>query len=106
VFLLTTHNYLGRSTSRGILSLWTHHLKSTPYIPNYQSEYYNGPAAKLGSGIEAYEAYELARDTGHRIVGGTCPTVGVVGGYPQGGSHSMLSSQYGMGSNNVLEWGS
>lgn len=37
-------------------------------------------------------------------MGGTCPTVGIVGGYTQGGGHSILSSSYGVAADNVLEW--
>ncbi len=37
-------------------------------------------------------------------MGGTCPTVGLAGGYTQGGGHSALSSLYGLSADNVLEW--
>ncbi len=84
--------------------MWTHNLKSSQYIPRYKSPYYNGPAIKIGAGTQGYEAYAAANITGHRIVGGTCPTVGIAGGYSQGGGHSMLSSMYGLGADNVLEW--
>ncbi|KAI0886568.1 FAD-binding domain-containing protein [Annulohypoxylon maeteangense] len=100
----TGHDYLGKSTGKGALSLWTHNLKSTKYIPNYKSSYYTGPAMKLGAGVEGFEAYAAANATGHRIVGGSCPTVGITGGYSQGGGHSLLSSLHGMGADNVLEW--
>ncbi|KAF7176450.1 hypothetical protein CNMCM7691_002768 [Aspergillus felis] len=100
----TGHDYLGKSTGKGSLSLWTHNLKNREYIPTYRASYYQGPAAKLGAGIEGFEAYALANSTGHRIVGGTCPTVGIVGGYTQGGGHSILSSSYGVSADNVLEW--
>nr|UYO77191.1 FAD-dependent isoamyl alcohol dehydrogenase [Trichoderma balearicum] len=100
----TGHDYLGKSTGRGSLSLWTHNLKSTKYIPSYRASYYRGPAVKLGSGVQGWEAYLLANSTGHRMVGGSCPTVGIAGGYSQGGGHSILSSSYGLGSDNVLEW--
>ena len=95
---------MGKSTGKGGLSLWTHNLKSTKYIPNYQSSYYQGPAMKLGAGIEGFEAYTAAHAVGHSIVGGSCPTVGISGGWAQGGGHSLLSSSYGMGADNVLEW--
>ena len=38
------------------------------------------------------------------MLGGTCPTVGIAGGYTQGGGHSALSSLYGLSADNVLEW--
>ncbi|KAH6603962.1 fad-dependent isoamyl alcohol oxidase [Trichoderma cornu-damae] len=100
----TGHDYLGKSTGKGGLTLWTHNLKSTKFIPNYNAPYYKGPAIKLGAGIEGFEAYAAANVTGHRIVGGSCPTVGIAGGYSQGGGHSTLASSYGLGADNVLEW--
>ncbi|KAK8029895.1 FAD-dependent isoamyl alcohol oxidase [Apiospora rasikravindrae] len=100
----TGHDYLGKSTGKGGLSLWTHNLKSTKYIPKYSKPYYKGPAIKLGAGVEGFEAYAAANAAGHSIVGGSCPTVGISGGYSQGGGHSMLSSKYGLGADNVLEW--
>ncbi|KAJ5817288.1 FAD-binding domain-containing protein [Penicillium robsamsonii] len=100
----TGHDYLGRSTGKGGLSLWTHNLKSTEFIPKYESSHYSGPAMKLGAGVQGFEAYAAADAVGHRIVGGACPTVGIAGGYSQGGGHSLLSSSHGMASDNVLEW--
>lgn len=38
------------------------------------------------------------------MVGGTCPPVGLAGGYTQGRGHSMLSTAYGLGADQVLEW--
>lgn len=38
------------------------------------------------------------------ILGGECPTVGVAGGYLQGGGHSILSTQYGMAADNLLQY--
>ena len=37
-------------------------------------------------------------------MGGECPTVGIAGGYSQGGGHSLLSSIYGLGADQILEW--
>lgn len=52
----------------------------------------------------AVEAYEAADSEGYRVVGGSCPTVGITGGYSQGGGHSALSSLYGLSADNILEW--
>jgi hypothetical protein len=41
---------------------------------------------------------------GYRVVGGECGTVGMAGGYSQGGGHSVLMSENGLGSDQVLEW--
>ena len=97
------YSYLGRSTGKAALSLWTHNLKSIEFL-NYTSTLYTGPAIKMGAGVQAFEAYEAANGQGLRIVGGECPTVGLAGGYTQGGGHSALSSVYGLGADQTLEW--
>ncbi|EKD12923.1 FAD binding domain protein [Drepanopeziza brunnea f. sp. 'multigermtubi' MB_m1] len=100
----TGHDYLGKSTGKGGLALWMHNLKSIEIIDSYKSRNYEGPAAKLGAGVIAADAYLAVHQRGYRVVGGSCPTVGLAGGYSQGGGHSSLSGQYGLGADNVLEW--
>ncbi|KAI9048465.1 hypothetical protein LZ554_007300 [Drepanopeziza brunnea f. sp. 'monogermtubi'] len=100
----TGHDYLGKSTGKGGLALWMHNLKSVEIIDSYKSRSYKGPAVKLGAGVIAADAYLAVHQRGYRIVGGSCPTVGLAGGYSQGGGHSSLSGQYGLGADNVLEW--
>ncbi|KAI0023471.1 isoamyl alcohol oxidase [Xylariomycetidae sp. FL0641] len=100
----TGHDYLGKSTGQWALSLWTHHMKQTEYIPSYNGSGYAGPAMKLGAGVQVQEAYEAAHAHGALAVGGDCASVGVVGGYLQGGGHSALSSLYGMAADHVLAW--
>ena len=81
-----------------------HNLKSTEIITRYQSNFYSGTALKIGAGVIGAEAYEAAQAAGLRVVGGSCPSVGLAGGFSQGGGHSILSSQYGLGADQVLEW--
>jgi len=47
---------------------------------------------------------EAVGRAGYRVVGGECGTVGITGGFMQGGGHSILNSAYGMAADNVLEW--
>lgn len=94
---------MGRSTGKGGLGIWTHYLKSISVF-NYESAYYTGSAMTMGAGVQGWEAYEAADAEKVRVVGGTCPTVGLAGGYTQGGGHSMLSTAYGLGADQVLEW--
>ncbi|KAK1997957.1 FAD-binding domain-containing protein [Colletotrichum falcatum] len=101
----TGHDQNGKGTGKGALSLWTHNLKDKTFIPAYKSKHYTGPAVKLGAGVQGGEAAAFAHENGgHRVVVGSCPTVGVVGGYTQGGGHSALSGVYGLAADNVLEW--
>jgi hypothetical protein len=100
----TGHDYLGRSTGAGALAVWTHHLKGITHIPAYKSAGYSGAAFKFGAGVQGFEAMTAARDKGLVVVGGECPTVGIAGGYTQGGGHSALSTSFGLAADNVLEW--
>ncbi|KAI0437787.1 isoamyl alcohol oxidase [Xylaria telfairii] len=100
----TGHDYLGKSTGKWALSVWTHHMKNSKYLSNYNSTRYAGPAMKLGAGMQVEEAYRAAYAYKSLVIGGDCATVGVAGGYLQGGGHSALSSLYGMGADQVLEW--
>lgn len=58
----------------------------------------------MGAGIQGYEAIEAAQAQGLVAVGGECPTVGLAGGYTQGGGHSALSTSFGLGADQTLEW--
>ncbi|KAL5041239.1 hypothetical protein BDW71DRAFT_192209 [Aspergillus fruticulosus] len=60
------------------------------------------PAYKLGSGVMGYEVLEATHSSGHVLVGGECPTVGLAGGYTQGGGHSALSTNFGLGADQTL----
>ncbi|OCL04327.1 putative FAD-dependent isoamyl alcohol oxidase [Glonium stellatum] len=100
----TGHDYMGKSTGKGALSLWTHNLKTADIMSNYTSTSYRGPSLKLGAGVIGGEAYEIASSRGYRVVGGTCASVGIAGGYTSGGGHSLLNGKYGMAADNVLEW--
>ncbi|KAJ5355018.1 FAD linked oxidase N-terminal [Penicillium cataractarum] len=99
----TGHDYNGRSTGAGALAIWTHHLKDLE-ISDYKDSHYQGKAITMGAGIQGFEAYELADASGLQVVGGECPTVGLAGGYSQGGGHSALASRYGLGADQVLKW--
>ncbi|KAH7134114.1 isoamyl alcohol oxidase [Dactylonectria macrodidyma] len=100
----TGHDYLGRSTGAGSLAVWTHHLKDIKFIDNYSDSSYKGSAVKLGAGVQGFEIMEAARDKGLVVVGGECPTVGIAGGYTQGGGHSAISTSFGLSADNVLNW--
>ncbi|KAJ6035994.1 FAD binding domain protein [Penicillium herquei] len=100
----TGHDCMGKSTGRGGLGLWMHNLNSIDVLSNYSSPYYHGPALKLGAGVVTSAAYEAASRNGLRVVEGDCPSVGIAGGFTQGGGHSILSSQYGLGADQVVEW--
>lgn len=99
----TGHDYLGRSTGAGALSVWVHHLNSTEIL-DWEDTYYKGKALKLGAGVLGYEALAVAHVAGLVVLTGECPTVGLAGGYTQGGGHSALSSSFGLAADNTLSF--
>ncbi|KAF9262222.1 FAD-binding domain-containing protein [Marasmius fiardii PR-910] len=100
----TGHDYEGRSTGTGAVSVWMHHLQDIEFIPDFQDSSYTGPAFKAHAGVLGFNLAKEANQRGLVVVGGECPTVGFAGGYIQGGGHSALSSAYGMAADHTLEF--
>ncbi|KAL2840646.1 FAD binding domain protein, partial [Aspergillus pseudodeflectus] len=99
----TGHDFNGKASGKGALSIWTHWLKDTKFYSKYKATNgYVGPAIKVGAGVQVWEAYEFAKANGVTVVGGEAVTVGLGGGYTAGGGHSPLSSMYGMAADQVL----
>lgn len=100
----TGHDYNGKSTGAGGLSIWTRDIDDITLVKDYHNSEYDGPAVRLGAGVEVQAAYKFADANNGIIVGGACPTVGIAGGYTQGGGHSPLATKFGLASDQVLEW--
>ncbi|KAF4974843.1 hypothetical protein FZEAL_8304 [Fusarium zealandicum] len=99
----TGHDFLGKNTGAGALSIWTRNLKDVKFTKNYRGAgSYKGPAFKLGAGIQVKDLYEAADREGYTAVGGECRDVGVTGGYTPGGGHSPISPIAGLGADQVL----
>ncbi|KAF5374368.1 hypothetical protein D9758_004525 [Tetrapyrgos nigripes] len=105
----TGHDLLGRSAAKGAFMIWTHHLKNitanSAFVPEGapESETYN--ALTLQSGVQWFEAYNAAQENGRSIIGGLSVggSVGAAGGWIQGGGHSTLSPQHGLGVDNTIQ---
>ncbi|KAI0410955.1 FAD binding domain-containing protein [Xylaria grammica] len=104
----TGHDLLGKSGGAGSLSIWMHSFQNINFTRQYSGantyQDYHGPAARIEPGLVTYQIYEAAQQAGLRVLGGTCNTVAIGGGYTPGGGHSLLSSKYGLAADNVLEW--
>jgi FAD/FMN-containing dehydrogenase len=102
----TGHSFQGRSTAYGSLSIYTFHYKGIRFHENFQPE--NCPsqdghmAASLGAGETVDAVYAALAKHNAVAVAGSARTVGVVGWF-SGGGHGPLSSDYGMGADNVLQ---
>ncbi|KAH6912974.1 FAD binding domain-containing protein [Coprinopsis sp. MPI-PUGE-AT-0042] len=128
----TGHDYKGRSSAPGALSLWMHKLKGVSnflshlpcsYHPHHHSHDAQisfdqqfqpegcqkgttnpQPAVTLEAGVQWGEAYAFAERNNITIVGGADGTVGAVGGWLQGGGHGPLSNTMGMGVDRVVQF--
>ncbi|KAL8729515.1 MAG: hypothetical protein Q9166_004687 [cf. Caloplaca sp. 2 TL-2023] len=118
--MVTHQSYNGKSTGAGSLGIWTHHLKDIDFF-DYSDDHYAGKAYRIGAGVQGIEAYQAGNKVGLTVTSGECPTVGVAGGYTQGGGHSAsvdlsnhseildshsrrLASKYGLAADQVLAW--
>ncbi|EMR84903.1 putative fad binding domain protein [Botrytis cinerea BcDW1] len=101
----TAHDYHGKSTGAGGLAIWTHNIK-TIVISDYDNESvdYCGKAIKIGAGVQASELLEAAHEAGYLAAVGYAGSIGITGGYAQGGGTGPLASVIGLGSDQVLEW--
>ncbi|KAH7109428.1 FAD binding domain-containing protein [Dendryphion nanum] len=99
----TGHDFLGRSTGAGALAIWTQGLKNITFT-QWSDKYYSGPAVTVGAGVLGYEILEAAHAKGLTVVSGECATVGLAGGFTQGGGHSALSTSFGLGSDQTLSF--
>jgi FAD/FMN-containing dehydrogenase len=68
----TGHDFSGKSVGAGSLSIWTTHLKDIEFIPQYSApgSNWNGPAFRVGSGVQAHEIYRAANERNVIVVGG------------------------------------
>lgn len=97
----TGHDFNGRSTGAGALSIWMHSWKGVQFYENYSGASYSGPAMKVGAGLETKEFYAAAEKYGVTGVGGQCTSVAGGGGFMAGGGHGPMTSSLGLGADQV-----
>lgn len=83
----TGHEYLGRGTYPDTLMLWTHHLTSLSYDQASST-------VTVGAGVTADMAYRFAASKGKDITLGAYGSVGIGGGFAQGGGHGRKFSTF------------
>ncbi|EOO01312.1 putative isoamyl alcohol protein [Phaeoacremonium minimum UCRPA7] len=66
--------------------------------------FYTGSTVKVEAGVLGFEVLEAAHARDLVVLTGACPTVGVAGGYTQGGGHSALSTTFGLAADQTLEF--
>ncbi|KAI0044755.1 FAD-binding domain-containing protein [Auriscalpium vulgare] len=97
------HDYLGWSTAKGSLLLWTQYLKNINFTDSFVvGGVDQGSAVTVGSGAGLQAICAAMKAVGKIVVGGSAATVAAAGGYIQGAGHSVLSPIYGLAADNVL----
>ncbi|PYH88396.1 FAD-binding domain-containing protein [Aspergillus ellipticus CBS 707.79] len=106
----TGHDIVGRSQGYGALMIWIKYIKTgvtyhETYTPSDGCQLnWTGSAFTVGGGYVWEDLYTAAASHDRIVVGGGDPTVGVIGGYLQGGGHSPSSHLFGLGTDQVLEY--
>jgi FAD/FMN-containing dehydrogenase len=104
----TGHDYLGRSSAPDSLLVWTHNLRrvglNDAFVPDGCPPN-TTPQAVLNAeaGTRWLEAYQAAAAGGRYVQGGGCNSVGVAGGFLQGGGFGTWSNKYGIAAAALLE---
>lgn len=108
------HDYLGRASRRNALMIWTHFMNDTSFLNTDGKWFPSGCTAqkyretdllvKVSAGVILQDLYKAVSQKGRLVVGGAATTVGITGGYIQGGGHSALSPTKGMGSDHAVEF--
>lgn len=104
----TGHDYLGRSTGRGALSIWTHKMQNISFSNNFLPEGCGGTGVgttvTIDAGVQLAQLYYAVGQMNQSVVVGMAFTVGAAGGYIQGGGHSPMANYAGMSTDNVIEY--
>lgn len=105
----TGHDYLGRNCAPDSLLIWTHGMRAVAFHEAFRVA--GAPASDPGvaavsaeAGARWIDAYKVASANDRYVQGGGCTTVGVAGGFIQGGGYGSLSKRFGTGAGSVLEY--
>ena len=104
----TGHDYLGRSSAPQSFLLWTHRMRRISvhdaFVPaGCPAATPPSPAITVEAGTRWLEAYQAAGKHGRYVSGGGCMSVGVAGGFLQGGGFGPWSNAYGISAAGLLE---
>lgn len=105
----TGHDYLGRSNAPNSLLIWTHNMRKVTFDSHFIPQgcpISQEPTKTMTAeaGANWLEAYDLVTTThGRYVQGGGCTTVGVAGGFTQGGGFGSYSKKFGTGAAGVIQ---
>lgn len=98
------HDFNGKSIGGHSLSVRVHNLKGITYDEKYTSPTgsYTGRAVTYAAGTQSTEGSTLMNQKKMTFLTAGGPTVGIAGGFLQGGGHSTLTSYYGLAADQVI----
>jgi FAD/FMN-containing dehydrogenase len=104
----TGHDFMGRSTGWGALVINTHSFQDVKFVKSWKGGQrgYRGSAVTVGAGVQgrALLREAVTQDPPVTVVTGECPTVGIAGGFVQGGGHGPLTTIFGFAADNALSF--
>ncbi|KAL3456221.1 hypothetical protein BJX64DRAFT_48084 [Aspergillus heterothallicus] len=105
----TGHDGTGRFSGAGSVQINVSRLKRMQFTDTFiplggDRSHSEGPAVTVGAGVLGFELLRAAQERGMTAVTGVCKSVGVVGGFLQGGGTSLLAPAYGMAADNALQF--
>jgi hypothetical protein len=68
----TGHDYQGRSSGAGSLSIWTHNMQDLTHLPEYALGSFSGDVLHVAAGVATYDIAKLAEEHDSSVVGGMC----------------------------------
>lgn len=103
------HDYKGRNCAPNSLLVWTGKMRDVTYHPDFRiagatASVAGRPAVSAQAGARWIEGYTLATQNNRYIQGGGCTTVGMAGGFLQGGGYGSFTKRFGTGAGGVLEF--
>ncbi|KAM7211161.1 6-hydroxy-D-nicotine oxidase [Rhypophila decipiens] len=105
----TGHDFMGRSTGYGALIINTHSFQAVEFHKSWKPSKpggYTGTAVTIAAGVQgrALLRQAIAQTPPVTLITGECPTVGIAGGFIQGGGHGMLTTTHGFAADNALSF--
>lgn len=103
------HDYLGRSSAPDSLLVWTHDMRKIDYQQNFiptgaGKNFVAIPVITAEAGSRWIDAYTVATSQHDKYVqGGGCASVGVAGGFSQGGGFGSFSKKFGTGAAGIVQ---
>lgn len=104
----TGHDVLGRSAAANTLALRVYKLKNMAFHSSFTASNCSisnrQNVGVIGAGVIAKDAVAFFSKQGMMVTAGGCPSVGIAGGFGQGGGHGPLAPTVGLMADQAIEF--